>query len=101
MGDEELKDHQQQEMEGKLQFHSHLTLMAQVLVPCWNQMHICIFESSQLEGSYVGNLLCSFISLNHHTSFLRVGRRRERSSDSGQMSESLRLCWGTEVKIWS
>ena len=34
----DLKDHQQQEMEGKLQLHSHLTLMAQVLVPCWNQM---------------------------------------------------------------
>ena len=99
MGDEEQKDHQQQEMEGMLQFHSRLTLMAQVPVPCWNQMHICIFESSQLEGSYVGNLLCSFISLN--TSFLRVGRRRERSSDPGQMSESLHLCWGTEVKIWS
>ena len=53
----ELKDHQQQEMEGKLQFHSCLTLMAQVLVPCWNQMHVRIFESSQLECSYVGNLL--------------------------------------------
>ena len=34
----ELKDHQQKE-EGKLQYHSRLTLMAQVLVPCWNQMH--------------------------------------------------------------
>ena len=30
----ELKDGQQQEMEGKLQFHSCLTLMTQVLVPC-------------------------------------------------------------------
>ena len=29
----ELMDHQQQEMEGKLQFHSHLTLMAHGLVP--------------------------------------------------------------------
>ena len=26
----ELKDHQQQEAEGKLQFHSHLTMMAEV-----------------------------------------------------------------------
>ena len=92
MGDEGLRDHQQQEMEGKLQFHSCLTMMAQVLVPCWNQMHISFFESSQLEGSHVENLLCSFNSLNHHTSFLRAGRRRERSSDSGQMSESLHLC---------
>ena len=31
----ELKDRQQQEMEGKLQLHSRLTLMAQVPVPCW------------------------------------------------------------------
>ena len=31
--------------------------MAQVLVPCWNQMHVHIFESSQLEGPYVGDLL--------------------------------------------
>ena len=31
--------------------------MAQVLVPRWNQIHIRIFESSQLEGAYVGDLL--------------------------------------------
>ena len=36
----ELKDCQQQEMEGKLQFHSHLTLMAQILVPCWVQFSL-------------------------------------------------------------
>ena len=24
---------------------------------CWDQMYICLFESSQLEGSYVGDLL--------------------------------------------
>ena len=36
-------------------------LMAQVLVPCWNQMHITIFESLQLEGSYVGDLLYSYL----------------------------------------
>ena len=53
----ELKDRQQQETEGKLQFHSRLTLMAQVLGPCWNQMHVLISESLQLEGSYVGDLL--------------------------------------------
>ena len=56
----------QQEMEGKLQFHSHLTLMAQVLVPCWNQMHVCIFESSQLECSYVGDLLCIDRQIDTH-----------------------------------
>ena len=50
----ELKDFQQQEMEGKLQFHSHLKWMAQVLVLCSKQMHFCIFEHSQLEGWYVG-----------------------------------------------
>ena len=41
----ELKDHQQQEIEGKLQPHLCLTLMAQVLDPCWNQLHVHIFES--------------------------------------------------------
>lgn len=51
----ELKDRQHLEMEGKLQFHSRL--MAQVLVPCWNQTHNCIFESLKLKGSYVGGLL--------------------------------------------
>ena len=35
----ELKDGQQQEMEGELQCHSRLTLMAQVLVPCWIQVY--------------------------------------------------------------
>ena len=51
----ELKDRQQWEMEGKLQCHSHLPLMA--LVPCWNQMHVLIFESLQLEDSYIGDFL--------------------------------------------
>ena len=37
----ELKDHHQQEMEAELQFHSHLTL---ILVPCWSQMHVRVFE---------------------------------------------------------
>ena len=61
----ELKARQQQETEGKLQFHSRLTLMAQVLAPCWNQMHVRIFESSQLEGSYVGDLtVIEVISVN-------------------------------------
>ena len=53
----EMKDHQKQETEGELQFHSRLTWVARNLVPCWNQMHICIFESLQLEGSYVGDLV--------------------------------------------
>ena len=48
--------------EGKLQFHSCLMLMAQVLVLCWNQMQAPILESSQLEGSYVGDLLYIFFS---------------------------------------
>ena len=39
----ELKDHQQWETEGKLQFHSRLTLMAQVLVPCWIQFYLASF----------------------------------------------------------
>ena len=29
-------------------------LIAPVLVPCWDQMHILIFESSQLVDSYLG-----------------------------------------------
>ena len=45
----ELKGHQQQEMEGRLQCHSHLMLMAQVLIPCWNEIHVSICESSQLK----------------------------------------------------
>ena len=52
----ELNTLQQQELDGKLQFHSHLTSMVQVLVPCWHLLSR-IFESSQLEGSYVGGLL--------------------------------------------
>ena len=36
----ELKDGQQQETEGKLQFHSGLMLMAQALVPCWIQFYL-------------------------------------------------------------
>ena len=36
----EVKDRQQQETEGKLQFHSRLMLMAQALVPCWIQFYL-------------------------------------------------------------
>ena len=43
-------------MEGELQFHSCLMLMAQVLIPCWNQMHVHIFESLQLDSSHVEDL---------------------------------------------
>ena len=50
----ELTDSQKEQMEGQLQCHSHLVLMAQVLVPCWNQMLIGILESPQLEGLYIG-----------------------------------------------
>ena len=56
MGDGRAEDPQQQEMGDKLQFHSRLTLMTQVLVPCRMQF-ICISESSQLEVLYVGDLL--------------------------------------------
>ena len=48
----ELKDDQQLETENQLPFHPCLMLMAQALIPCWNW----IFESSQAEGSYVGDL---------------------------------------------
>ena len=56
MGDGGAEGSSPQETEGKLQFLSCLMLMEQVLLPCWNQMHVCTFESSQLEGSYVGDL---------------------------------------------
>ena len=49
----ELKDHQQQEMEGKLQFHSCMALVDM-------QMHVCTLESYQLESLYVGDLLYCF-----------------------------------------
>ena len=48
-------------MEGKLQFHSCPMLMAQIPVPYWNQMHVPIVESLQLEVSYVGDLLYSYL----------------------------------------
>ena len=64
----ELKDRQQQETECKLQFHSRLTLMAQVLVPCWNQIHVRIFESLQLKGLYVGDLTVCDCSLKGNLS---------------------------------
>jgi len=38
-GDGRAKGYQQQEMESKLKFHSFLTMMAQVLVPCWIQFY--------------------------------------------------------------
>ena len=47
----ELKDRQQEEMEGRLQCHAHLALMAQAPGPCWNQVYLGIFECSHLEGS--------------------------------------------------
>ena len=76
-----LKDCQQQETEDKPQFHSHLTLMARVLVPLrcqfylpsWNNnpvKNVCIFESLQLEGSYLGTY-CTLVSLPLRWYFLR------------------------------
>ena len=53
----ELKGRQPWKTEGELQCRSPLTLTAQGLVPCWNQMHIHIVESLQLEDSYGGDLL--------------------------------------------
>ena len=53
----ERKGCQQYEMEGKLLFHSGLTLMAQVLALCWNQLHVHMFEGSQPEGLYIRELM--------------------------------------------
>ena len=44
-------------VEGKLQFHSCLMLVTQVLVPCWKETHVHTLESSQLEDSYIEDLL--------------------------------------------
>ena len=35
----ELEDRQQQEMEGELLLHSHVTRMTQVMVPSWIQFY--------------------------------------------------------------
>ena len=51
-------------MEGKLQCHSPLMSVAQALAPCWNQMHNHIFESSQLEGLYIGGVTVPFSTLS-------------------------------------
>ena len=51
-----LKDCQQQDT-GQTTLSFCLTLMAQGLVPWWNQMHISIFEILQPEYSSVGHLL--------------------------------------------
>ena len=42
----QLKDRQPQEMESKLKFHSSLTLMAQVLVPCWIQFYLAAWKKT-------------------------------------------------------
>ena len=47
----ELKDHQQQEMEGRLHVRRALTHAT------GQQTRVCIFESSHLKGSYIGDLL--------------------------------------------
>ena len=47
----ELKDHQQEEREGRLQRLARLALMARAPGPCWNQVYLGIFECSHLEGS--------------------------------------------------
>ena len=43
----ELRDHPQLEVEGKLQFHLPLTLMAQILISCWIQFYIHLEKTVQ------------------------------------------------------
>ena len=38
----EQKDRQEEEMEGEMQFHPCLILMAQVPVPCWIQLYLLL-----------------------------------------------------------
>ena len=49
MGDGGAKGQSATGEEGQLQFHSGLMLMAQVLVPCWNQVHICMVRKCKWE----------------------------------------------------
>ncbi|TEA36642.1 hypothetical protein DBR06_SOUSAS310018, partial [Sousa chinensis] len=60
---------------GKLHFHSRLTLMAQVLVPCWNQLHIRLFERSQIEV-----LKYSTLSSGLHTWGMMLNQPRRRTA---------------------
>ena len=47
----ELKDTTQYEMWGKLQFHSCLILMAEILVPCW--IRFCLTLKRQSSDAWV------------------------------------------------
>ena len=47
-------------MEGKLQFHSHLMLMAQVLAPCWRQR---VFSTFLKKWS---SAVCSVVLFSHY-----------------------------------
>ena len=62
----ELEGRQQWETEGELQFCSHLTLMVQILVPCWTDMHVSISASLQLEVSDVGDLPYIWLESSSH-----------------------------------
>ena len=52
----ELKGCQQQEMEGKLLFHSRLMLMAQVLVLCWIQFYLAPWKNDSVMFVYAQSL---------------------------------------------
>ena len=49
----ELKGHQQKEMESKLLFHSHLTVMVQTVVSCWNRCTLAPWKV-RYEGGLLG-----------------------------------------------
>ena len=54
--------------------------MALVPVPCWNQMQAHIFESFQLEGSYVGDLV---YSVKGHLRLSQPDPHPARSEEAG------------------
>ena len=56
MGDGGAEGSSATEMEGELLCPSRLTLMPSFWFLAGTQMHVCIFENSQLEGLYVGDL---------------------------------------------
>eukprot|EP00069_Balaena_mysticetus_P008448 bmy_19675T0 len=88
-------------MEGKLQFHSRLTMMAQVLVPCWNQLHIRLFERSQIEV-----LKYSTLSSGLHTWGMMLNQPRRRTAaiapnNSGENDKGIKRSALANVNIRS
>lgn len=82
----ELKERQQQETEGKLQFHS-----------CLRLMDFSIFESSKLKGSYVGHLLylldCIMVTMDAvYQLIFGLGNMAKKKKKPSKSSKNSFLC---------